>query len=69
MVTRWYRPPEIIVAEPSYDTKIDIWSIGCIFFELAYIWDNQENDPNKRFPFQGSSCHPLSPIKSKNESH
>ena len=37
MVTRFYRPPEIILMDDSYDSKIDIWGIGCIFFELAWI--------------------------------
>ena len=34
MVARWYRPPEIILNSNSYDNKVDIWSIGCIFAEL-----------------------------------
>ena len=41
MVARWYRPPEIILLEPYHDSKVDIWSAGCIFAELAYIWDDQ----------------------------
>jgi len=40
MVARWYRPPEIILMCKNYDTKIYIWSMGCIFCELAYMWDN-----------------------------
>ena len=63
MVARWYRPPEIILTEPVYDTKIDIWSVGCIFVELAYMWDKEDNDANNRFLFQGTSCYPLSPSK------
>jgi mitogen-activated protein kinase 1/3 len=34
VVTRWYRAPEVILLEKDYTTKIDIWSIGCIFAEL-----------------------------------
>uniref|UniRef100_A0A182NEJ7 Stress-activated protein kinase JNK n=1 Tax=Anopheles dirus TaxID=7168 RepID=A0A182NEJ7_9DIPT len=33
VVTRHYRAPEIIV-NMEYDTKVDIWSIGCIMAEL-----------------------------------
>ena len=62
IVARWYRPPEIILTEPEYDTKIDVWSIGCIFFELAYMWDKEDNQCEDRFPFEGTSCYPLSPI-------
>ena len=31
--TRYYRAPEIILKQ-KYNNKIDIWSIGCIIFEL-----------------------------------
>lgn len=32
--TRWYRAPEVILCEESYDFKIDMWSIGCMLAEL-----------------------------------
>lgn len=31
--TSWYRAPEIVRGK-SYDTKIDIWSLGCVMFEF-----------------------------------
>lgn len=34
VVTRWYRAPELIILGGIYDSKIDMWSIGCIFCEL-----------------------------------
>jgi len=34
VVTRWYRAPEIMLSCPTYDSKIDIWSIACIFAEM-----------------------------------
>lgn len=35
IITRWYRPPEILLINDSkYDEKVDIWSAGCIFMEL-----------------------------------
>lgn len=34
MCPRWYRPPEIILRY-RYDTKIDVWGIGCILYELT----------------------------------
>ncbi|KAF4749042.1 hypothetical protein FOZ62_001537, partial [Perkinsus olseni] len=34
VVTRWYRPPELIFVEDMYDEAVDIWSAGCIFAEL-----------------------------------
>ena len=36
VVSRWYRPPEIILLEPIYDKAIDIWSLGCVFAELLF---------------------------------
>jgi cyclin-dependent kinase 2 len=35
VVTLWYRAPEILLGASSYSTPIDIWSIGCIFAEMA----------------------------------
>lgn len=35
VVTRWYRPPEIMLApNGTYNESVDMWSIGCIFGEL-----------------------------------
>ena len=34
VVTRWYRPPELLIGANTYDTSVDIWSVGCIFAEL-----------------------------------
>ncbi|KAG7395573.1 hypothetical protein PHYBOEH_003625 [Phytophthora boehmeriae] len=35
VVTRWYRPPEIMLSPTgAYNEAVDMWSIGCIFGEL-----------------------------------
>nr|XP_037291230.1 cyclin-dependent kinase 1-like [Rhipicephalus microplus] len=34
VLTLWYRAPEILLGESHYSTPVDVWSIGCIFFEL-----------------------------------
>ena len=34
MVTRWYRPPEILLCKQQYGCAVDVWSAGCIFAEL-----------------------------------
>jgi len=34
VVTRWYRPPEIILIERNYGPAIDLWGVGCILAEL-----------------------------------
>ena len=30
--TLYYRAPELLVGEKQYSNKIDIWSLGCIFY-------------------------------------
>lgn len=42
--TPLYMPPEIIKNE-EYDTKVDIWSVGCLVFEMM----------SGKMPFSGSS--------------
>ena len=32
--TRWYRAPELILRQKTYDQKIDIFALGCIMAEL-----------------------------------
>ena len=32
--TRWYRAPEVIFRSNSYDDKVDIFALGCIFAEM-----------------------------------
>lgn len=41
-----YRAPEILLGDPSFDGKIDIWSVGVILLELYInnIFSNQRND-------------------------
>jgi serine/threonine protein kinase len=35
VVTRWYRPPELLLApQRPYSAAIDLWSVGCILAEL-----------------------------------
>ena len=35
MITLWYRPPEILLGSSSYGPEVDIWSAGCIFYEIV----------------------------------
>ena len=35
VVSRYYRAPELIMGSNKYDCSIDIWSAGCILFELV----------------------------------
>jgi len=35
VVTLWYRSPEVLLGSRHYSTPIDVWSVGCIFAEIA----------------------------------
>ena len=35
VVTLWYRAPELLLGATTYGRAIDLWSVGCIFAELA----------------------------------
>ncbi|ALC48935.1 cdc2 [Drosophila busckii] len=35
VVTLWYRAPEVLLGSSRYSCPVDIWSIGCIFAEMA----------------------------------
>ena len=62
VVTRWYRAPELILLQTTYDSSIDIWSIGCIFAELLNIMPQREGQKVERKPlFPGTSCINMSP--------
>ncbi|CAG9814769.1 unnamed protein product, partial [Phaedon cochleariae] len=45
VVTLWYRAPEVLLGSARYSCPIDVWSMGCIFAEMA----------TKRPLFQGDS--------------
>ncbi|KAF9069454.1 kinase-like domain-containing protein [Rhodocollybia butyracea] len=34
VVTRWYRPPELLLGARNYGGEVDIWGIGCVFGEM-----------------------------------
>ena len=67
VASRWYRAPEISLVEKRYDTAADMWSLGCILYELFTILqpecDAEEKSCQALFP--GDSCFPLSPSKKR----
>jgi cyclin-dependent kinase 7 len=46
VITRWYRPPELLFGAKHYSGAVDIWSVGLVFAELiirrAYIAGDTE---------------------------
>mmetsp|Transcript_19393 Transcript_19393/g.29770 ORF Transcript_19393/g.29770 Transcript_19393/m.29770 type:complete len:196 (-) Transcript_19393:442-1029(-) len=63
VVSRFYRPPEIVMAQSRYDEKVDLWSAGCILQEMILCQRNYKQYVNsdQRIMFPASSCYPLSP--------
>lgn len=57
VVTRWYRPPELILLQAQYTAAVDVWSFGCIFGELLQSLDNTRAY-GPLFP--GRTSYPLS---------
>ena len=37
LCTRWYRAPELYLLEDHYDSKLDMWGLGCIISEMTYL--------------------------------
>ncbi|KPI83365.1 cell division protein kinase 2 cdc2-related kinase (CRK1) [Leptomonas seymouri] len=35
VVTLWYRPPDVLLGSMQYGPPVDVWSVGCIFSEMA----------------------------------
>lgn len=48
VITRWYRPPELLYGARHYSGAVDVWSVGCVFAELVlrkpYLPGNNELD-------------------------
>ncbi|KAG5492917.1 hypothetical protein JKF63_01497 [Porcisia hertigi] len=36
--TRWYRAPECLLTDGYYNYKMDLWSAGCVFFEIIALF-------------------------------
>ncbi|KAJ3315434.1 serine/threonine protein kinase, CMGC, CDC2/CDK sub [Boothiomyces sp. JEL0838] len=34
VITRWFRPPELLMGATEYDAAVDMWGVGCVFGEI-----------------------------------
>ena len=51
VATRWYRAPELIVKESTYDQSIDIWAVGCLLPEMLSgdaLFPGESGNKNKK---------------------
>jgi mitogen-activated protein kinase 15 len=58
VVSRWYRPPEILLNSKKYSKPLDIWSAGCIFGEMLlgkvlFPGDSPTNQLDRILQFTG----------------
>jgi len=57
VVTLWYRAPELIAGYTKYGCEIDIWSLGCILYEIV---TKKPLLPGENKPMQLSMCNKMS---------
>ena len=72
--TRWYRSPECLLTDGYYNYKMDIWGLGCVFFELLTLeplfpGDDEIDEVNKINYILGSPSNELFEKFVKNSSH
>ena len=72
--SRWYRAPELAMVEKKYDQASDMWSLGCLMFELLHCSvetkdEEIKNSDNfyRHILFRGDSCYPLSPLSKQTQ--
>ncbi|XP_073981186.1 cyclin-dependent kinase 2-like [Rhodnius prolixus] len=66
VVTLWYRAPEILLGTKLYSSNIDIWSLGCIFAEMASLkplfpGDSEIDQMFRIFRVLGTPCNKVWP--------
>jgi mitogen-activated protein kinase 1/3 len=49
VATRWYRAPELIMMWEKCSKEIDVWSIGCVLFELLQDIPRKPVFPGKNY--------------------
>ncbi|XP_063097224.1 MAPK/MAK/MRK overlapping kinase isoform X11 [Cavia porcellus] len=51
--TRWYRAPECLLTDGFYTSKMDMWSAGCVFYEIARASEKQAWGSRSHTTFSG----------------
>jgi len=52
VVTLWYRPPDVLLGNTDYGASIDMWGVGCIFFEMIAGYTLFTGKHNQIFSYQ-----------------
>ena len=72
--TRWYRSPECLLTDGFYNYKMDIWGLGCVFYEILTLeplfpGDDEIDQVNKINYILGSPSEELFQKFVKNSAH
>ena len=72
--TRWYRSPECLLTDGYYNYKMDIWGLGCVFYEILTLeplfpGDDEIDQVNKINYILGSPPDDLFEKFVKNSAH
>ncbi|XP_041457758.1 cyclin-dependent kinase 17-like isoform X2 [Lytechinus variegatus] len=72
VVTLWYRPPDVLLGSTEYSTSIDMWGVGCIFYEMSagrplFPGSTVEDELHLIFKFLGTPDENTWPGISSNE--
>ena len=72
--TRWYRSPECLLTDGYYNYKMDIWGLGCVFYEILSLeplfpGDDEIDQVNKINYILGSPPNELFGKFVKNSAH
>ena len=72
--TRWYRAPECLMTDGHYGYKMDIWGVGCVFFEVLSLFplfpgDNELDQIHKIHNILGTPPQDLLDKFQKNATH
>ena len=72
--TRWYRSPECLLTDGYYNYKMDIWGVGCVFYEILTLeplfpGDDEIDQVNKINYILGSPSEELFEKFVKNSAH
>nr|KAF6287286.1 MOK protein kinase [Pipistrellus kuhlii] len=46
--TRWYRAPECLLTDGFYSHKMDLWSAGCVFYEITRAAEKQARGGHRK---------------------
>jgi cyclin-dependent kinase len=66
VVTLWYRAPDVLMGSKKYSTPVDIWSVGCIFAEMAngrplFPGSSEKDQLNRIFKLLGTPTKQIWP--------